>query len=324
MPVKRLLAALACALLLTGFAGASDGFAAEMEPFLAKYGLHEGNFSLCYYNTVTQEEYRYNPDAMMMAASTYKLPLNMYYYEMEAAGEIAADAFIPDSGTTLDVCHRLSLVESNNEVSIAMLYGLGNFRAYKDCMRKYFTAEEVPSLYYANNYYSTAMMMDALKYLHQHESDFSDLLGYLKQAQPGAYFKKYISNCEIAHKYGSLEGAENDVGIIYADQPFLLAVYTQSVGEDISAQAAKLAKDYTDRQYLVQLEEARLAEEARALEEARTAVTDARERAKSSALAVTANDGDSFPMWLFPMVSAVCISAAGMLIAIQKRQKVRK
>lgn len=326
MPIKRLLAALLCVLLLAVSAGASNGFADEMEPFLKKYGLHEGNFSLCYYNTVTGEEYRCNPDAMMVAASTYKLPLNMYYYEMEASGEIAPDAYIPNSGTTLDVCHRLSLAESNNEVSIAMLYNLGSFRTYKDCMRKYFTQEEVPAQYYADNYYSTAMMMDALKYLYAHESDFTELLGYLKQAQPGAYFKKYISDCEIAHKFGSFEGAENDVGIIYAGQPFLLAVYTQGTGEDIPAKAALLAKDYTDRQYEAQLlrqEESHLAEEAKILEEARSAVTAAKAEVKASALSVSAEEGGAFPVWIFPVVSAVCLAASGVLIAVQKRQKAK-
>ena len=53
----------------------------------------------------------------------------------------------------------------------------------------------------------------------------------------------------IAHKYGSYEGAEHDTGIIYASQPFLLAVYTQNVGELISAKAAELLYQYTEYQY---------------------------------------------------------------------------
>ena len=31
---------------------------------------------------------------MMIAGSTFKLPLNLYYYELENAGEIAPDALI--------------------------------------------------------------------------------------------------------------------------------------------------------------------------------------------------------------------------------------
>lgn len=53
---------------------------------------------------------------------------------------------------------------------------------------------------------------------------------------------------EVAHKYGSFEGAENDVGIFYAEHPFLLAVYTQNVGELVVQDAARLAADYNARQ----------------------------------------------------------------------------
>ena len=146
----------------------------------------------------------------------------------------------------------MSLVDSNNEVSIAMLYHLGSFRDYKEAMRTYFTMtdDEIDPIYYADNYYCTRMMMDCLKYLYAHEDDFTEMLDYMKQACPGAYFKAYLEDkVTIAHKYGSFAGAENDTGIIYASQPFLLAVYTQGVGELIPAAAAALLYEYTEYQY---------------------------------------------------------------------------
>ena len=226
-----------------------EGLIAE---FMQENYLNETNFSLCYYNTVTGEEYCYNETAFMIAASTYKLPLNLYYYELQSAGEITGDTYIPGAGTTLDDCHRMSLVDSNNEVSIAMLYQLGSFRDYKEAMRTYFTMtdDEIDPIYYADNYYCTRMMMDCLKYLYAHEDDFPEMLDYMKQACPGAYFKAYLEDkVTIAHKYGSFAGAENDTGIIYASQPFLLAVYTQGVGELIPAKAAALLYEYTEYQY---------------------------------------------------------------------------
>ena len=226
-----------------------EGLIAE---FMQENYLNETNFSLCYYNTVTGEEYCYNETAFMIAASTYKLPLNLYYYELQSAGEITGDTYIPGAGTTLDDCHRMSLVDSNNEVSIAMLYQLGSFRDYKEAMRTYFTMtdDEIDPIYYADNYYCTRMMMDCLKYLYAHEDDFPEMLDYMKQAFPGAYFRAYLDGrVTVAHKYGSFEGAENDTGIIYASQPFLLAVYTQGVGELIPAKAAALLYEYTEYQY---------------------------------------------------------------------------
>ena len=217
-----------------------------MADFMAANGLNEQNFSVSYTNTVTGETYTFNDQKFMVAGSTYKLPLNMYYYEQELEGIIAPDAYFSRVGTTLDKAHYESLVNSNNEMSIGLLYSLGEFRDYKELMRKYFTMtdEEIDYVYFVDNYYCTRMMMDALCYLYEYRADFEEMIGYMKQAQPGLYFKAGVTEYEVAHKYGWYEGAVNDVGIIYAPQPFLLAVYTQDVGERIVADTAALFTAY--------------------------------------------------------------------------------
>lgn len=256
-PVRRLAALLLGLTLWTVPAAAvetqaaSEDLTALMDDFRAEYGLNEGNFSLCYYNTVTGEEYRYNDTKFMIAASTYKLPLNMHYYEMEAAGEISSAAMI--GATTLADAHYQSLVWSNNDVSIDMLYNLGNFRTYKNTMKQYFTMpeEEIDSIYYADNYYCTSMMLDTLKHLYEGGDKFDEMIGYMKQAQPGEYFKMYVTDYEIAHKYGYYvdDGvtAINDTGIIYTPQPFLLAVYTSDApgGVEVLGRAAEVLTEYT-------------------------------------------------------------------------------
>lgn len=217
-----------------------------MADYMAERGLNENNYSVSYRNTVTGETYAFNDGKFMVAASTFKLPLNMYYYEMEQEGLIASDAYISRAGTTLDNAHYESLVWSNNEMSIGMLYNLGEFRDYKELMRKYFTMpeENIDYLYYVDNYYCTHMMMDALSYLYEYRADFEEMIGYMKQAQPGEYFRAGVKEYEVAHKYGYFEGAINDVGIIYAPQPFLLAVYTQDVSADVVAETAALLTAY--------------------------------------------------------------------------------
>jgi len=219
-----------------------------MAGFMDTYGLSDGNFSLSYYNTVTGESYAIYDTTFMVAASTFKLPLNLYYYEMERRGEIEPDAFIPRVGTTLDVAHRESLVNSDNDLSLGLLYNLGDFPTYKALMRDaFFTMpeEQIDYIYYADNYYCTSMMMDALKYLYENKGDFEEMIGYMKQAQPDQYFRAGITEYEVAHKYGWYDGAVNDVGIIYTEEPFLLAVYTKDVyGEQIVADAAALMTAY--------------------------------------------------------------------------------
>lgn len=226
-----------------------SGLEPVIQSYMAENGLNEQNFSMSYHNTVTGESYAFNDKKFMVAASTFKVPVNMYYYELEAVGEIEPDAVLPRVGVALDKAHKLSLVESNNEVSLGMLYTIGDgvFADYKTAMRKYFTMEdgEIDYIYYADNYYCTHMMMDALKYLYENRELFSEMIGYMKQAQQDQYFCAGVTEYEVAHKYGWFEGAVNDVGIIYTEQPFLLAVYTQDVyGEGIVADIAALVTEY--------------------------------------------------------------------------------
>lgn len=266
---------------------AEDTLEARVAQFMEENYLNEQNFSMSYYNTVTGESYAFEDTHMMVAASTYKLPLNLYYYQQELAGEIAPDALIAGVYRLSD-CHYQSLVWSNNEISEAMLYQIGSFQEYKRTMRTFtdMTDDEIDPRYYSGNLYCTRMMMDALKYLYDHAADYEEMLSYMKEASPqNGYFRKYVTECEVAHKYGSFEGAENDTGIIYAGQPFLLAVYTQDVaGEEICAKAARLMKDYTDEQYAIQLEQERLeterCERAKRLEAYRAAQEESQEGAE--------------------------------------------
>jgi len=237
---------------------------------------------------------------MMVAASTFKLPLNLYYYEKENAGELAPDTLITQGGATLDLCHYLSIVESNNEISHALLYRIGTFPEYKEAMRKYFTMtdDEIDPKYYQNNYYCTRMMMDTLKYLYERQDDFPELIDYMKKANPqNGYFRAKVTEMDVAHKYGSFEGAENDVGIFYAEHPFLLAVYTQGVGEAVVQDAARLAADYNaqqtenykQQQLQEQLDafeaekEARMAQAEQLAEQARLSLQAQRETEKKAA-----------------------------------------
>ena len=242
--MRRLIGLIVILVLLTVPVFAEESLEQIMKDYMAENWLGEHNFSMSYYNTVTGESYVFNDKAFMVAASTYKLPLNMYYYEMEQEGKIASDAVV--GGVPLSRAHRESMVNSNNEISISMLYNLGEFPEYKQKMRKYFSMDEseIQQPYWSNNYYCTHMMMDALKYLYANQEQFEELLGYMKQAQPEQFFRAEVSECDVAHKYGWFEGAVNDVGIFYTEEPFLLAVYTQDAGEWIVSEVARLVTDY--------------------------------------------------------------------------------
>ena len=260
-----------------------------IDAFRAEHALTEDNFEISFYVPETGESYEFNETKMLYGASTYKLPLNLYYYDMQLAGEITGDTMITQ-GASLDEAHYQSLVYSNNELSYSLWRRIGDWPTYKTAMRKYFTMtdDEIPQEYYYNHLFCTRMMMDTLKVVWDGQEHYTELIDYLKIACPGAYFKTYLDVDEtpIAHKYGSYEGAENDVGIIWSERPFLLAVYTsglsygpggnvdmayadgQSAGSVVCGQLAVLLKAYLDEQVQAEREQAeKEAEEARLAEE---------------------------------------------------------
>ena len=253
--MRKFLVLLIVLVLLTCTAMAEEpadftGMTAEtvITDFIAEYQLKDTTFAISYYNTVTGESYAWNDTWFSIAASTYKLPLNMYFYEMQQAGELSGDTIISWTGQTLDFIHEQSIVHSNNEFSEALMWYWGDHVTYKQNMRKYFTMDdsEIHPSYWQANWYCVRMMMDTLKYLYEHQENFEELIGYMKQAKPGEYFKRGVTEYEVAHKYGAVQIYYNDVGIIYTPQPYLLAVYTAGIyGEDICAKAAARLTAYT-------------------------------------------------------------------------------
>ena len=224
------LAVLIAVLTLCSFAAAAQedsGLARVVDGLRETYHLDESNFALSYYNTVTGEQYDYNENAWMVAGSTYKLPLNMYYYDLEAAGEVTSDTKI--KGVSLERVHYESIVNSNNPLSEAMIYEIGTYSQYKQKLLDAYGGipdSEVDEIAYRKNCFNTRFMRDTLIYLYHHSEQYTELLDYMKQAMEGHYFKKYVTDYEIAHKYGTYGGAFNDVGIVYTEQPYILAVFT--------------------------------------------------------------------------------------------------
>jgi len=302
-----------------------------MEEFMLAHGLNENNYSVSYCNTVTGERYVFNDKKFMVAASTFKLPLNMHYYDQEHKGIIDPDVYISRVGATLKEAHYQSLVHSNNEMSIGMLYNLGEFRDYKNAMRTYFNMpdEEIDPIYYVDNYYCTNMMMDALTYLYDYRADFDEMIGYMKQAQPGEYFKAGVTEYEVAHKYGWFEGAVNDVGIIYTPQPILLAVYTQDVGAQVVADTAKLFTAYTvsqlppedDGVIQLELETQELPEEPQ-IEE--TPVAEPVQTVVPEPEVVEEEPEQVFQWWMIAVALGVFLMGGGLTILILNPKKLQK
>ena len=235
----RLLASLLIAALLllpcSAYAdGAQETLDETIEELFERYRLTEKNFAIGFRALSDGTEYWYNADKLFETASLYKLPLNMYFYELEAAGEIAPDE--PIYGVPLDYCHEQSLVYSNNELSQLMIDWIGSYRQFKDIAFGYTGLDESERSfdYYASGGFTARMMVGMLQTLWDDPETFGQETEYLKEANPGEYLESGDCGLEIAQKYGyeHYDGVLNIciAGIVYTDEPFLITVLTRGVG----------------------------------------------------------------------------------------------
>ena len=158
----------------------------------------------------------------------------MYFYELEAAGEIASDE--PIYGVPLDYCHEQSLVYSNNELSQNMIDWIGSYRQFNDIAFGFTGLDDSlrDAEYYACGGFSARMMVGMLQTLWDDPETFGQEIEYLKEANPGEYLESGECGLEIAQKYGyeHYDGILNIciAGIVYTDEPFLITVLTRGVG----------------------------------------------------------------------------------------------
>ncbi len=198
------------------------------------YDLDETRLAYAYSPADSDDVIVYNEDALFQCASVYKLPLNMYYYELESAGLIEPDALV--NGYRLDICHKHSLVYSNNEMSEGMIKAMGSYRYFKESIAVYsgVDLETVDGEYFWNSVFSANMLLETVRYLYNNSELFSECIFYMKQAQPGQYIRGGVTQYEIAQKYGYLSDGDSSIqvavaGIVYTPEPFILVILTNNV-----------------------------------------------------------------------------------------------
>lgn len=216
--------------------------------FRNTYKLNESNFSFFYYSPVSQEEYVYNASKSMNAASTIKVPLNMLYYDKLASGDlslsssflykesdteegggITATKYKPGDNIPLSVLLEQSIVNSDNTATNILIRNLGGFTSFRKALDT-FSDVSKPKEFYSSNVTTADFMLDVMKELYDHSDTYKQLLSYMKEACYGEYLQHSYQTMnpiiEIAHKYGSLDPFQHDVGVVYTPDPYIIGIYT--------------------------------------------------------------------------------------------------
>lgn len=221
---------------------------ARVQQFVDEYDLDEDSFSLAYYNTASGESWQYNGDTYMFAASTYKLPLNMYYYMQENAGNIDPDEAI--GMYTLSQAHYLSIVQSDNPSSETLMYALGSYAQYKDLMFETFGSQKyqeeggIDPITYQDNDYPADFLMDVLQYLYSNHAQFAQLLCYMSDPdQINGFDNDLCAEITVYQKQGWYEDVHNITEIVMSEQPYLAVIMTDTEGRGNSEEICKAAND---------------------------------------------------------------------------------
>lgn len=208
--------------------------------------LREDNFSFFYYNIDSNKYYFYNENTYFTAASTIKMPIAMLYYDKIKNEELSLDDTIiytsncyeAGAGTTAStysVGSRIpisflleqSIVNSDNTAINILINNLG----YKNCKTQIskYASVELPEEFLDSNIICAKYAYDIVDYLYNNRENYTELLEYLKQSSNMEYLKKYITDYDVAHKYGSYNGYVHDYGIVFGENTYLIGIFTKNI-----------------------------------------------------------------------------------------------
>lgn len=138
-----------------------------------------------------------------------------------------------------------AIVNSDNTAINILIKNLG----YSNAKRKItkYSDEPVPDNFYSSNIISASFAYDVINYLYEHQNEYQKLIEDMKKSSMGKYLKQYITNYDVAHKYGSYASYVHDYGIVYTESPYLIGVFTKNISNsaEVIAQISLDVLNYT-------------------------------------------------------------------------------
>ncbi len=241
----------------------------ELKEELVEYiGNQQGKYGLYYINLITNEEFGINDRDKYIAASTTKLPMNMMLYREIEAGRIDPESVLTyseedfESGTgiiqesdfgtfyTVRETAELSIIHSDNAAMnmIIRILGIDSIRNYMQ--------ELGGTIYYDEGHqtcpYDLAVYAAQLYRFYQESPEIAGIL--IEDLQNTAWndrINKYIpEDIKVSHKIGNYPKVYNDVGIVFASDPYVLAVMSENIewetASDVIATISKMIYDYVE------------------------------------------------------------------------------
>jgi len=215
-----------------------------------------GKVSVYVKDFATGETLNLNSDQVYVAASTIKLPLVLYIYELAAQGKINLDAkltYTPEyyaQGTgilqgepfggqyTIRELSRLSMEYSDNVAWKMLLDFMGQDKltAYEKSLGAKATGGD-------NGLYITTpedmgIYLERLLNFSEEKPEYgNEVLHYMANSIFSEGIPQDLpDDIVVAHKMGALNDKFHDVGIVFGNRPYIIAIFTDEAWEEVSLQ----------------------------------------------------------------------------------------
>lgn len=236
--------------------------AKDIEAYFQENGIDHEKVAYCITDLEHNIKYSMNEKDEFIAASIYKLPLAMLYYDKvnegeytldstftysgymhEDAGVISSDYGIGSQVPLSDLLNDL-IIYSDNDAGHILYENLGGWKEYKEAMTKY--TDSISENYYTMDNVTTANTMnDVVTYLYDHKEDYKGLIKNMEEAEPGEYLDR-DTQLSMPQKYGMYDSALNSVGFVECNTSYSIVILTSlgDKGADVMANINRIAYEH--------------------------------------------------------------------------------
>lgn len=222
----------------------------DLESYIKKFN---GQYGIYYINLADGSEFGINDTSEYIAASTVKIPINLYLYKKIEDGSVNRNGTMTylqsdyEGGTgkiqyeevgskyTVKELSRLSIEVSDNVATNILLRLLGR-KNVKDYMRKLGGTVVEDD----RNVSSPRDMALYMKKVYEFYKDNSllgkELMGYFENTVFNERIPRLLpGEVKVAHKIGNQVEAFHDVGIVFASKPYIISIMSKGVSDETEA-----------------------------------------------------------------------------------------
>ena len=236
--------------------------AKDIEAYFQENGIDHEKVAYCITDLEHNIKYSMNEKDEFIAASIYKLPLAMLYYDKvnegeytldstftysgymhEDAGVISSDYGIGSQVPLSDLLNDL-IIYSDNDAGHILYENLGGWKEYKEAMTKY--TDSISENYYTMDNVTTANTMnDVVTYLYDHKEDYKGMIKNMEEAETGEYLDR-DTQLSMPQKYCMYDSALNSVGFVECNTSYSIVVLTSlgDKGADVMANINRIAYEH--------------------------------------------------------------------------------